>query len=271
MQQVSELTAQQKALLGEYKQKWQQVAYSTQPIDQEKATQAIEAVYKQLSKVEDFDIYFFRSPASVADLSFFNKVYPTENCYNPKKLSNLIRKINNRLRSKWIGSSIFHEIVLPLIGMVGKQLDVALRDYLNEELIFESYLNGLIAVNLKDKEKLSPIWKVAKANQRQRLEEMWMYIAAPGLVVPSSECSTCCVLDYCISELGCTYDEHLWQILKAFVTECGWTFFYQDFCFACDRPIKIILDDRNRPHAENEAAIEFSDGFKIFAKHGYSV
>jgi hypothetical protein len=112
MQQVSELTAQQKALLGEYKKKWQQVAYSTQPINQEKATQAIEAVYKQLSKVEDFDLYFFRSPASIADLSFFNKIYPTENWCNPKKLSNLIRKIDNRLGAKWIGHSFFPNIVL---------------------------------------------------------------------------------------------------------------------------------------------------------------
>ncbi|MEH1794147.1 MULTISPECIES: DUF6745 domain-containing protein [unclassified Nostoc] len=49
---------------------------------------------------------------------------------------------------------------------------------------------------------------------------------------------------------------------------CGWTFFFQDFCFTCQRPHKVLLDEQNRPHAENESAIEFLDGFSVFAKNG---
>jgi hypothetical protein len=270
MQQVSELTAQQKALLGDYKQKWQKLAYSTQPIDHEKVTQAIEAVYKQLSKFEDFEIYFFDSPVDIANLSCLYRIYPNENWCNHKKLSNLIKRVKNRLLAKNIGQGVFQNIVIPLIDTVGKQLEIELWQYLRNELEVHSGVNNFVPVNLKDKEKLSPIWQSAKPTQREQLEGMWGCLAW-GLDIPDGECSRCCVLDYCISELGCTYDEHLWQILKTFVTECGWTFFYQDFCFACDRPIKILLDDQNRPHSENEAAIEFSDGFKIFAKHGYSV
>ncbi|WP_442946427.1 MULTISPECIES: DUF6745 domain-containing protein [unclassified Nostoc] len=63
-------------------------------------------------------------------------------------------------------------------------------------------------------------------------------------------------------------EEDLWNTLRAYVSECGWTFFFQDFCFTCQRPQKVLLDEQNRPHAENESAIEFLDGFSVFAKNG---
>ncbi|WP_371641132.1 DUF6745 domain-containing protein [Tolypothrix sp. NIES-4075] len=54
------------------------------------------------------------------------------------------------------------------------------------------------------------------------------------------------------------------------MTECGWTFLFQDFCFLCNRPCHILLDDRNRLHAEHQPAIRFTDGFSIFVQHGES-
>ncbi|WP_442948235.1 DUF6745 domain-containing protein [Nostoc sp.] len=63
-------------------------------------------------------------------------------------------------------------------------------------------------------------------------------------------------------------EEDLWNTLRTYVSECGWTFFFKDFCFTCQRPHKVLLDEQNRPHAENESAIEFLDGFSVFAKNG---
>jgi hypothetical protein len=206
MQQVSKLTTQQETLLPEYKRKWQLIELSTQAIDKQKAVQTIEVIYRQVSKVEEFDIYFFDSPACVA-----------------------------------------------------------------KELRFWSPLDNLISSNLADKEKLSPIWQSAKPNQRRRLEGMWMFLAGSGLVTPGGKCSICCILDYCISVLHCVTDEHLWHLLTEFMTYLGWTFFFQDFCFACNRPHIIFLDAQNKPHSENEAAIQFLDGFEIFAEHGNSI
>jgi hypothetical protein len=268
MQQVSELMARQEALLPEYKKKWQLAALSTQAIDKQKATQTIEAIYKQISNIEEFDIYFFESPVGVANLSFLEKVYPQDNWCNPKKLNNLIRRIENQLTRKPIRDDFWRYTVLPLIEIVGKQVDIKLWNHLQEELHFWSPLNSLIPVNLKDAEKSSAIWKSAKPSQQRRLEQLWFMF---GLVSPDDKCSTCCLLDYCISELNCIPEEHLWQMLNAFVSDCGWTFFYQDFCFACDRPCKIVIDNQQQIYSEDEAIIQFPDGFKIFSENGNSI
>jgi hypothetical protein len=271
MQQVSKLTTQQEALLPEYKRKWQLIELSTQAIDKQKAVQTIELIYRQVSKVEEFDIYFFDSPACVANLSFLSKIYPAENWCNPKKLNNLIKRVENQLLRKFLREDMFRQIVSPLIEIVGKQVDIQLWHYLDKELRFWSPLDGLISPNLADKEKLSPIWQSAKPNQQKRLEGMWMFLAGSGLVTPGRQCSIYCILDYCISVLHCVPDERLWHLLTEFVTDLGWTFFFQDFCFACNRPHVILLDAQNKPHSENEAAIQFLDGFEIFAEHGNSI
>jgi len=268
MQQISELTAQQKALLPEYKSKWQLSALSTEPTNKEKATQAIEAIYKQISQVKEFDIYFFDSPAGIADLNFLNRLYPNENWTNPKKLNNLIRRIKNELTRNFFDIDFWNYIKSPLIETVGRQLDIELWHYLGKELHFwfPLNINNSIIANLKDKEKSSSIWKSAKPNQKQQLEHLWSFLAK-NLITPDGLCSLCCRLDFCISELQCTPEEQLWQILTEFVDSCGWTYFYQDFCFTCERPSKIILDDKNRPYSEDEAAIQYLDGFSIFVEH----
>jgi hypothetical protein len=270
MQKISQLTAHQENLLDEYKRKWQLIALSTQPIDKQKATQSIESIYKQISKVEEFDIYFVDSPMSLGDLSFLTTIYPNENWCNQRKLSNLIRRVENQLLRRLIGGDVFRNIAIPLIEIVGNQMDMQLWHYIEERLHFWSPFANLIAINLKDKEQLSPIWKSAKPSQKEKLTNLWFYLGS-GLVNTDSKCSLCCILDFCASELQCDLDEYLWEILKSFVNNCGWTFFFQDFCFACDRPFKIILDEQNRPHSENEAAIQFLDGFSIFVEHGESI
>ncbi|NET15374.1 MAG: hypothetical protein F6K08_22345 [Okeania sp. SIO1H6] len=39
-------------------------------------------------------------------------------------------------------------------------------------------------------------------------------------------------------------------------------------CIICDRPRKLLLDDEYRPHAEGTPAIEFADGYSLYANHG---
>jgi hypothetical protein len=270
MKKVSTLTPQQEVTLPKYKQKWQSIALSTTPIDRQTSTRTIEAIYRKVSKVDEFDIYFFDSPACIANISFLETVYPADNWRNPKKLSNLIRRVRSQLLRQFIGEDFYRQTVFSLIEIVGTQIDIELWHYLEQELRFWSPLNGLISANLADQETASPIWQSAKSSQQEQLRALWMPIAS-GLVTPDSKCSTCCVLDFCISELHCVPDEQLWQLLTAFVNDLGWTFFFQDFCLACDRPHTIFVDDQNRPHSTHGAAVQFSDGFNIFADHGESI
>jgi hypothetical protein len=48
----------------------------------------------------------------------------------------------------------------------------------------------------------------------------------------------------------------------------GLIFDFEDSCFICARPIKFSVDSEHRPHAEREPAIQFADGFSIYAYQG---
>ena len=52
------------------------------------------------------------------------------------------------------------------------------------------------------------------------------------------------------------------------IQQCGWIFTFKDICVICDRPLKINLDNQYRLHAEGEPAVEYSDGFSIYAYQG---
>ncbi|WP_375498012.1 hypothetical protein [uncultured Nostoc sp.] len=267
MSKIFELTGQQKALIADYRMKWYSVAISTQTVDKVRAFSAIEAVYKKISNAEIPDIYYFESPLSVANLSFISHIHPAANLSNQRKLNNIIRKVKNQLLKGLLCNSFYRHIVFPLIEIVGQQFDIELWNILHKQLTFWSPLNNLIPGSLRDSEKLSLIWKFGKPNQQRNIEQFWLYLAL-GLISPDTVCSICGLLDLCTSELGCFIEEDLWNTLRTYISECGWTFFFQDFCFTCQRPHKLLLDEQNRPHAENEAAIEFLDGFSVFAKNG---
>ncbi|MEM7595236.1 MAG: DUF6745 domain-containing protein [Cyanobacteria bacterium P01_A01_bin.83] len=75
-------------------------------------------------------------------------------------------------------------------------------------------------------------------------------------------------LDFCFSALNLPYNQKKWQAFLDLVRECGWILAYNDVCFICDRPRKLLFDSNNLLHSETEAAIQFSDGFDIWVNHG---
>ncbi|WP_426564403.1 DUF6745 domain-containing protein [Dapis sp. BLCC M172] len=76
------------------------------------------------------------------------------------------------------------------------------------------------------------------------------------------------MIDFCISVLGCSYDEQKWLALQGLVKECGFVLQLENTCLVCDNPMKISLDAQNRFHGEGEAAIKFIDGYHIYAYQG---
>ncbi|MGB3208205.1 MAG: DUF6745 domain-containing protein [Crinalium sp.] len=269
MSKISELTAQQEALIDVYRKKWQATSYSTQAINLEKASVAVEAVHRHLLRTEEFEIYFLDSPLAIFNLNFLDYILHNVDLLNPKKLNNIIRRVENKLIKSLFNHRFNVNIIYKLIEIVGKQLDIQLWNELYKQFYFRSALN-IIYNNRRDFIKTSPILQSAKPNQQRRLEGLWLYLNS-GEIQPDSYSHICSLLDYCISELKCDTDRELWEILKTFVVECGWTFMFQDFCFICQRPCKILVNEQNRPYAENEPTIEFSDGFRVFARKGIDI
>jgi len=75
-------------------------------------------------------------------------------------------------------------------------------------------------------------------------------------------------LDFCFSVLHLTGDLRKWEAMRSLVTECGWIFADDEICVACDRPVRLSLDEENRLHGEGEPAIGFADGYSLYAHHG---
>lgn len=78
----------------------------------------------------------------------------------------------------------------------------------------------------------------------------------------------CSWLDFAISVLNYPHLSKKWAALQVLANHCGWIFAMDNVCIVCDRPTKILLDEANQLHGEGEPALQFADGFTIYAHHG---
>lgn len=51
------------------------------------------------------------------------------------------------------------------------------------------------------------------------------------------------------------------------VTECGWWWAHKDFALVCDRPVLLKRDEEGRLHCMDGPAIQWEDGWSIYAYH----
>jgi hypothetical protein len=49
---------------------------------------------------------------------------------------------------------------------------------------------------------------------------------------------------------------------------CSWIYPFEKTCIVCDRPTQLSIDSEQRLHAEAEPAIQFADGYTLYAYHG---
>lgn len=58
---IDRLTSEQKKLIHSYGEKWRQIAFSTEPIDRQKATEFLKAAYR-ITALKAPEIFFYESP-----------------------------------------------------------------------------------------------------------------------------------------------------------------------------------------------------------------
>jgi len=76
------------------------------------------------------------------------------------------------------------------------------------------------------------------------------------------------MFDFCISVLKLQHDRQKWQVLQELMQHSGFIFQFEKVCIACDRPCKLSFDQENHLHAEGEPAMQFADGYSVYACHG---
>lgn len=77
-----------------------------------------------------------------------------------------------------------------------------------------------------------------------------------------------CLFDFCISVLSVHHDKKKWKAIQELIEYCGLIFRFENVCIACDRPSSMSFDRENRLHAEGKPALQFPDGYSVYAYHG---
>lgn len=237
---IHKLTPEQEALIPVYQEKWRRIALSTEPIDRQKTTIAVKAMY-DLIDLQEPELFFSDSPYEA-----FTKVEPKLmfskrgvmlcplNFWKPS-----VMQLYTEVRSQLGGKNIWDQLPDERSFIQGflhhSQLVTQLKNQFNNQLTKSGYnFNGLNIV-----------------------DDSWI--------------SECAWFDFCISALNCRYNPKIWSLLQLIAKECGWILLYKKVAIICDRPCILCLDSQNRLHAEGSPAIQFADGYSLYSYHGVTL
>ncbi len=95
-----------------------------------------------------------------------------------------------------------------------------------------------------------------------------VYNAFLSISIFNSWISRAAFVDFCVSVLNLPVNQKKWSLFESLVKQCNWMFPLENICFVCDRPRILSFDNQNRLHAEGCPAIQFADGFSVYAHHG---
>ena len=166
--------------------------------------------------------------------------------------------LEQRLPENWQESfsTIFSGIDQQLAWVPGK------------DLLFREWLKPIIQASL-----IGKVYGLEHSNYKDAtfvslstFEEKFLKENPP--IVISQVAIYCIWLDFAFSVLGYPHNSKKWSALQGLVKHCGWIFAVDNLCIICERPTKILVDDNNQLHGEGEPAIEFADGFVVYAHHG---
>jgi hypothetical protein len=256
------LSPEQTLLLKECQEKWLRIALSTEPIDHEKAREAVKQAY-QVNGFTEPKIYVLGSPfAGMQKIAEFSD-----------DLEALGKGLNQEIHrhNEWsfacqaeVSEYISAQITQPLSHL---------------SLLFRPLGRDLEETLLYRPKSEHPPYQFPQPGDS---EESMLYqydrfmqavCAMPrGLfyntISTGSLADSYCRWDFGFSILGWEHSAEKWAASSALLENGGWIIPFEKICVVCDRPSKLFADDLNRLHAVGEPAIAFRDGYRIYVHHG---
>jgi hypothetical protein len=77
-----------------------------------------------------------------------------------------------------------------------------------------------------------------------------------------------CMFDFCIASLKCNHDRKKWKILREWIQCSGIFLRFEKVCIVCEPPCLLSFDKNNELHADDKPALQFADGYSVYACHG---
>lgn len=280
---IDRLTSEQKKLIHSYGDKWRQIAFSTEPIDRQKATEVLKAAYR-ITALEAPEIIFCESPYAALKNVFVKPMLDILLTRPKRQMTGIVGKIVKRklgppMWKKWkvLYASRKHGGRNKIIRQLGRELCHQVRDLhhsLNWELYDRSGLLSALSDQMK-KELPRDLLDLfdSKLADRKWISTMIDSIAWQTMVSfhPLSLVGIARNLDCYYSVLNYPYSKKRWEIFSGLAELCSWSFLFEKKCVLCDRPRILSFDSQNRLHGEGEPAIQFADGYSLYAYHGVTI
>ena len=295
------LTKKNDSELIPYIEKWREICFSTERINPEMIVDPVKEIYKILDYPEP-EILFFDSPGAVIkkmdrDEQFSEDIGKSLATKFRKEFTDILSdSLSSQLDGIWLklGDDIScfpYSFEDPLRKLEGK-FDIlsystqswTIREFLETQMNLiwtdeeaedyedsdedEEDCDEPFPIPLKDSsDPMSVDWdelnsmfdamRSLKTNNQSHA--VWNCRIVVGNFLYLSR------IDFSISELKCSINLQKWSTFKELMTRCGSVWFYENTCIICDRPSKISFDNKGRLHGEASPAIEFTDGFSIYA------
>lgn len=248
---ITNLSKEQEALLPSYRAKWRAIATLVEPTESERFTAAIKAAYTA-SNFPEPEIIFYSSPfaaiAQILEIEDFRT-------YLGRDIS---RKFRKRL-AEYLIRSIERQIEKSLFQELRNRIQFA--DYNDRS---DRYSTSYLPMGIIDcvQVQLNKDFQAIDADYPQLSSLLEALIRVADWSIWG------CAIDFGVSVLGLQHDRQKWKVLKELIECGGFLFMFENVCIACDRPSKLLFDAENLLHADSEAALEFPDGYKVYAHHG---
>ena len=229
--QSERLTSEQLNLLLQYRQKWLQFAWSMESINQATAIEAIDAMYRQ-SKLEPLRIEFCANPLELRERVEAYLEHDPESLRQPwyYSLYGCWLKIRNRL-DVLLSSSLHGQMGHALFNYLEQHLQDPLEKHLHRQWDIIRHEVGL--------------------HWRRGLEaQLWEVMQYPTWLISHGA-----LIDFCVTELGYTWQEEdwliergvtckqeQWQLMQTLAAQVGWVVPLIGICWVCDRPTKLVFD-----------------------------
>jgi hypothetical protein len=253
---IAKLSDEQAAMISIYREKWRSIDVSTEPIDREKVAEVIKAAYLAINYPEP-EILFYSNP-----LKAIQETIIVEN-----------------FRS-YLGRDIHTKFTKRVTNHLTYGLKHQLDDYLFTRLHNQIHFPDFPYYPTRNEPRVSYFpcsHSILRCIECQLLADMnkpeaeftdISYFLTTNFHRPAGWAFLACVFDFCISVLGLHHDQKKWKIFQELVQYCGFLFQYEKVCIACDRPCNLSFDRENLLHADLEPALQFADGYNVYANHG---
>jgi hypothetical protein len=254
---ITELTSEQEALIPIYQDKWVQTIYSTAPLSRDCQITAINTAY-QLCNYPEPEILFYSSPFNAIQSIVRADEHP--HLYLGRSLhSKFSRRVLDHLLNILDRQTTYNVSI-----ELGNRISYSDPPYYwTEENPIRPCFHNISFLYCLYKQLHVDIEKSNPEIKEQYTSELIYNIQRTAQWAVHA-----CKVDFCISVLELQHDQKIWDVIQKLIHECGFLLMFEKICIACPRPVKMLFDNDLNLHSNLEPALEFPDGYAVYANHG---